>query len=89
MKLVCDKFESVIEWEEGKICSLVLENPDVFRGVISDLVTGLDGMETNMILSRDNKEIKISSNVELITSYIPFEVNTKRMLSSLLYVLEK
>ena len=89
MKLVCDRFESVVEWEEGKICSLVLENPDVFRGVISDLVTGLDGMETNMILSRDNKEIKISSNVELITSYIPFEVNTKRMLSSLLSVLEK
>ena len=89
MKLVCDRFESVVEWEEGKICSLVLENPDVFRGVISDLVTGLDGMEINMILSRDNKEIKISSNVELITSYIPFEVNTKRMLSSLLSVLEK
>ena len=42
MKLVCDRFESVVEWKEGKICSLVLENPDVFRGVISDLVTGLD-----------------------------------------------
>ena len=89
MKLVSDKFQSCIHFVEGKFDSIIIESPDVFREVIQDFVSEMNGIETGLVLSKDNVPIKIANNVELLMSYIPFEVNTKKLLTSLQNVLEK
>ena len=89
MKLVSDKFQSCIHFVEGKFNSIIIESPDVFREVIQDFVSEMNGIETGLVLSKDNMPIKIVNNVELLMSYIPFEVNTKKLLTSLQNVLEK
>ena len=89
MKLVSDKFQSCIHFVEGKFNSIIIESPDVFREVIQDFVSEMNGIETGLVLSKDNMPIKIVNNVELLMSYIPFEVNTKKLLTSLLNILEK
>ena len=81
MKLVSDKIQSCIHFVEGKFNSIIIESPDVFREVIQDFVSEMNGIETGLVLSKDN--------VELLMSYIPFEVNTKKLLTSLQNVLEK
>lgn len=88
MKLVSPRFQNVILWEEDKICSLIIESPDVFRELLSDFVSELNGMESGMILSHNGEPVKMANHLELILSYIPFEVNTKRLVSNLLSVLE-
>ena len=89
MKLVSDKIQSCIHFVEGKFNSIIIESPDVFREVIQDFVSEMNGIETGLVLSKDNMPIKIANNVELLMSYIPFEVNTKKLLTSLQNVLEK
>ena len=89
MKLVSDKFQSCIHFTEGKFNSIIIESPDAFREVIQDFVSEMNGIETGLVLSKDNMPIKIANNVELLMSYIPFEVNTKKLLTSLQNVLEK
>ena len=89
MKLVSDKIQSCIHFTEGKFNSIIIESSDAFREVIQDFVSEMNGIETGLVLSKDNVPIKIANNVELLMSYIPFEVNTKKLLTSLQNVLEK
>lgn len=89
MKIVSDKIQSCIEFEEGKFNTIIIESPDLFREMIQDFVSAATGQETGLVLSKDNVPIKISSHIELIMSYIPFEVNTKKLLTGLQSLLEK
>lgn len=89
MKLVSAHFQSIIEFEEGKFNSIIIESPDTFREVVRELVSEINGSETGMVLSENNVPIKVSQNIELIMNYIPFEVNTKKLMNSLAGVLEK
>lgn len=89
MKLASDKFQTMIEFRENQIASLIIESPDVFRELLTDLTAGLNGMESGVILSEDNEPLKVSNSIELLTSYVPFEVNTKKLISGLITVLEQ
>lgn len=88
MRLVSDKFQSILEFRENQIQSLVIESPDVFRELITDFVSGLNGLESGLVFSENSVPIKMSSGIELVHSYIPFEVNTKKLISGLLTALE-
>ena len=48
MKLVSDKFQSCIHFVEGKFDSIIIESPDVFREVIQDFVSEMNGIETGL-----------------------------------------
>ncbi len=89
MKLISTQFQSMIEFEEGKFNSIIIEAPDVFREVVREFVSAINGLETGLVLSENNVPIKISQIVELIMTYIPFEVNTKKLMTNLAGVLEK
>ena len=68
---------------------LVIENPDAMYRFINDIYIQSIGEEGEIILSEESKILKLSKCVELITTYIPFDINEKRILNKIVGILEK
>jgi CRISPR-associated protein Csn2 len=89
MKLVSELFSSTIEIKDNEVQSLIIENQRLLYGFIEEFYYQTEGKEGKIILSEDNHEIKISQRVELIQQFIPFEINSKKLLTKLATKLEK
>jgi CRISPR-associated protein Csn2 len=78
-----------IEFQEGFVYSLFIENQTLFRTLLEDLYNQTNKFEGFCVLSVNNTPIEIDKYVELITSYVPFDINQKRFLNKILGELEK
>lgn len=88
MKIATSLFSAVIELQENTVTSLIIEHPAVLYQFVENMYNQINGEEGNIIISEDNTLMKISKKVDLITSFIPFEINEKRLLSKIAAVLE-
>ena len=88
VKLASTMFSNLIEIHEAEVFSLILENKALFRTYLEDLYAQADGQNGKIVLSENNIPIPISKNVEIIDTFIPFNINTKHMLSCICSVLE-
>ena len=89
MKLVANFLPGEIVIEEGSVSSLVIENQGLFFKIVNCLYEQCKGEEGAIILSDNKGILKISKNVELITTLVPFEINEKRLLSKISDQIEK
>ena len=89
MKLVYPEIESVIKFNNGTFPSLVIENPSLFYRFIDDLHRQSRGEDGPVVLSVDEKPIPVSSNLDLISDFFPFEINKKTLLNKILGKMEK
>lgn len=89
MKMVTALFNSVIDFEEGFINSIILENSGLFNRLITNFVNQINGEEGLIVLSDDNREMKIANSTELISTFIPFEINSKKLLTKIASIIEK
>lgn len=83
MKLVHPNINSIIEFEEGWIYLLVIENQHFFSSFISELYAQTCKESGRFVLSENDVPIDISTNAELISQFIPFDVNRKSLLTKL------
>lgn len=88
MRLITDLFQGMIDISEDYIRTIIIEKPTLMRSLLENLVSQIGGNEGAIILSDNNKELKISNYVELIDTYIPFEINNKRIVSKIMATLE-
>ena len=90
MKFVYPDIEKVFDTNcEGRINTIIIENPDLLYNLILDLNNQLVGKDGKAVLSKDNIPIEISKNLELIDRFIPFELNTKALMTRITNDLEK
>lgn len=89
MKIASDFFQEVIEINEGEIFSLVIENQKLMLDFIKEIYGQINGEEGRIVLSDKDEILKISKTVELITTFVPFELNEKRLLAKINALLEK
>ncbi len=89
MKFMFPSLSSPIIIEEYSIYSLVIENQKLLRHLLEDLYNQQAGYEGTSILSNNDVPIDISKNVELISNYIPFDINQKRFLNRIINTLEE
>ena len=89
MKLAHPDIDNNIIIEDGEVFELIIENHSLFYSVISDIALQIQKADGKTILSKDNKPISISSNVEFITDYVFFDLNQKTLLTKILSYLEK
>ena len=78
-----------LTFEDGYITSLVIEHQDFFRRFLEDLVLQIDGYDGDAVLSKNNTPISFSNFATVISSFIPFEINQKPLLTKLVASLEK
>lgn len=89
MKFVHPQIETVFSVDNGYVNELVIENRRLFRTVIEDVSLQISGFSGQSVLSADNIPIEISKNAEIITQFVPFEINSKSLVSKIVQALEK
>lgn len=89
IRLVCPQISQQIVFKENIINSLVIENSSFFYDFISDLYKQTQDISGSVILSDDFVPVSISKNVELITQFVPFEINKKSLLNKICSSMEK
>lgn len=89
MRIVTNLFDADLEMGDEWVLELIVENHRALYNLLSDIYEQIQGCEGDTILSENDEIIKISKKVELITNYIPFELNEKRLINRIQGILEK
>lgn len=89
MKITFGGIDAVFENEEGYCWSLIIENPRKMREIISELVGQLEGYNGDIVLSEENKPLCIDKKMELISQFIPFDLNRKTIISKITGALQE
>lgn len=83
MKIVFDGIDAVFE-TGGDFCwSIIVENQKKMYEIIADLNSQLEGNEGKAVLSEDNKLIRIDKKLELLSQFIPFDLNKKTLINKI------
>lgn len=89
MMLAHPEISSLFDFEIPYVNTLVIENRQFYRTLLVDLVTQLGGDPGRLVLSEKNTPIPIAKNAELLTEFVPFQMNRKTLLSRLTAALER
>lgn len=74
MILVNSDWSRIIDFENARVNTLVIENIEYFRSLVRDLMGQIDGVDGKFSLSHENKNLELSKSVLLISDI--FDVNT-------------
>lgn len=83
MILAHPDLKMIIENNEFSVSILVIENEIFFCNTVQDIYAQINGSDGKYVLSDNNETISWSKNAELITQYVPFEINKKNLLTKL------
>ncbi|MBO4839428.1 MAG: type II-A CRISPR-associated protein Csn2 [Lachnospiraceae bacterium] len=83
MRIVTGFFTSIIDTENGFLNTLVIEEPRLFNSFVNELYSQLSGRDGRITVSEKDKPCSFSKKVEIVDRLVPFEVNTKALLSKL------
>jgi len=91
MKLVLSNYElnDPIEFEEGRVNVLVIENPDYMSKIIKELLSQSDGIDGGFELFENNTSIKISENLSIIIDPFSININERDILNKLYSIMKK
>lgn len=89
MKFVYPDINHVFDTEIGKVNSLVIENQKLFFEVIIDISTQIEGFDGKSVLSEENKILTFSKNADLLTQFVPFDLNRKTLVNKAASALEQ
>lgn len=83
MKLYIPQIDYLVEFKAKTYQTLVIENPRLLCRILNDIAEQLQGNEGQIVLSKDNKVISIEKNIEMISQFIPFEMNKRSLLTKI------
>lgn len=89
MKIAHPELKMIIEDSEGIVNVIVIENEKFFCRTVQDIYAQINGNDGEYIISNDNEPVQWGRNSELITQYVPFEVNKKALITKLYNKLKK
>ena len=89
MKLAHPYINGVIQFKENTVQTLVVENSNFFFELTNDFLYQVLGLKGKTILSLNNEQIDFSKNAELISQFLPFDMNTKHLVTKIISLLEK
>lgn len=89
MRLATPLLQHVIEICENVTASLVVENPRLFRDFVQGLYDSVEYGEKQFVLSENGETLKLSESVEIIQSFVPFNLNSKDLTTALVKKLER
>lgn len=89
MKLAYPAFSGTVSFSGAVVPCFVIENQRLFRSLICDLRSAAEGYDSDLVLSKNERVIDISKNVELLTDFIHFDINQRPLLNKIASELEK
>ena len=89
MKFSHPAINRVFDTDIDKVNSLIIENQQLFSDVIQDIRNQIDGFDGKSVLSDKNDLIPFQKNAEILSQFIPFELNQKTLVNKALSALEQ
>lgn len=83
MKIAFYGIEDVFECGGGTRWTVVVENQKKFSEILMDIVAQLEGNEGRTVLSKDNLLLRMDKNLELLSQFLPFDINRKALLTKI------
>ena len=83
MKIVLSEIDHIFDCAGGRCCSIVIENQKLFYSVIRDIFNQVQGEEGRSVLSEDNKVLPMAKHIELLTRFVPFDMNQKNLITKM------
>ncbi len=83
MMLIHRDFSFKIEFEEGYVYSLVIENNSMFSKLVKELYNQINGYDGDFVLSEKFEPISITKKIEIVSEFIPFNANKKTLITKL------
>lgn len=88
MKLVYADLFPPFELKKDSVNAIVIEDGSLFYRLSSELADQCSGSDGNFVLSENSELLNISKHSEFISSFLPFEINNKKLLAKLYSKLE-
>lgn len=89
MKIAFEGIENVFDCTGNCRWTLVVENQIKLYGILSDLVLQLNGNTGTTVLSEDNKLIRTDQNLDLLSQFVPFDLNKKSLINKIMQQMQK
>lgn len=89
MILCHPQIETIIDFSNSEIPSMVIEEPSLFRSLMMDLYAQKEGEEGQLVLSESGKSLPIGTWVEVIDNCLQFDLNTKLLLNKIASAMER
>lgn len=78
MILVNEDWSRIIDFEENRLNTILVENIEYFRSLVSSFIGQTDGMDGKFSLSHENKSIDLSKGVLVISDIFNLESGLKK-----------
>lgn len=88
MILAHPQLGSVLQIDGERICSLVVENPNFFRALLWDMNRQIQGLPGETVLSKDSTPVDFGKYVEIIDSFLSFEICRKNLITKIISHME-
>lgn len=88
MKVAYEKLTTTINIDTDKISSIVVENEQFMYQMLMDLKSAVEGFDSGIVVSREEKPISISKSVALITDFVCFTLNQKSLITKIISELD-
>lgn len=83
------EIEGVIDTAIPLVNTIVIENQKLFSSMISDINGAINGWKGKTVLSANELILDMSKSAELVSTFIPFDMNRKPLLTKILTAVEK
>lgn len=89
MNLIFPPLDNVIDVSSEKCVNfVVIENQRLFTAVLTDISNQMSGICGDAVLSDNSTPVDISKKMEMISSFISFDINRKTLINKLLKKIE-
>ncbi len=89
MILCHPQMATIMDFSGAKAQTLVIEAPSFFRAFLQDLYDQIDGMDGELILSEQDKQLSIGNWVEVMDNFLNFDMNKKHLLNKIIGEMER
>lgn len=89
MNYAYPEIEGYFDLDNGMINTLIVENPDFLCEILSDFRVQIDGGYGRGLVSVSNTPVDMARYVDVLDTFVPFEINRKSLLTKIAGVLEK
>lgn len=89
MKVVFPEIKQVFSCDEGEVWTIIVENQRYLYNILTDIERQILGNEGKVILSENEKVVRIDKKMELLTQFVPFDMNRKPLLNKIMTAMQK
>lgn len=89
MKVAIPYIDQIIDTDNGKVNTLVIENQKLFGTIVEDVYKQITGDEGQVVISENNKPCNVAKKVEVLSQFVPFNINTRPIITLLNSELER